>query len=250
MHGVGARCLAKLTLALPRSGSWRELYEQESSYGRKLASGTAALLVELAGGMRARRSHRGQLNLVTNRPYRRRNSRPKRSKLCRWRTSEPDASLTFSRQYPAEFSHSRPLRVLFLGQINLRKGIGPLIDAIRLLVGEPVEFWFVGPVQIPVPPDLRDNPQVRWIGPVSRDDTARLYQDADVFLFPTFSDGFGLTQLEAQAWKLPIISTKFCGDVVEDDINGRILSEVTSGEIAANIRSASNGSCAAAEILG
>jgi hypothetical protein len=31
----------------------------------------------------------------------------------------------------------------------------------------------------------------------------------------TFSDGFGLTQLEAQAWKLPMITTRFCGEVVD-----------------------------------
>ena len=57
---------------------------------------------------------------------------------------------------------------------------------------------------------------VRWIGPVSRAKTAAFYRQADLLVFPTFSDGFGLTQLEAQAWKLPIIATKFCGDVVQD----------------------------------
>ena len=71
-------------------------------------------------------------------------------------------------------------------------------------------------IQIAVPADLRDHPQVRWAGTVSREDTARYYRDADVFLFPTYSDGFGLTQLEAQAWKLPIIASVFCGAVVED----------------------------------
>jgi glycosyltransferase involved in cell wall biosynthesis len=69
---------------------------------------------------------------------------------------------------------------------------------------------------------------VRWIGSVPREDAARFYRDADVFLFPTFSDGFGLTQLEAQAWKLPVIATKFCGDVVEDGKNGYLLPEITS----------------------
>jgi glycosyltransferase involved in cell wall biosynthesis len=38
-------------------------------------------------------------------------------------------------------------------------------------------------------------------------------------VFPTFSDGFGLTQLEAQAWILPIITTNFCGKLVEDEQN-------------------------------
>jgi glycosyltransferase involved in cell wall biosynthesis len=150
--------------------------------------------------------------------------------------SQPEASTAFRREYPQQFTPSRPLRVLFLGQITLRKGIGPLLDAIRLLRREPVEFTFVGPMQISVPPDLRDDPQIRWVGSVPREDTGHYYREADLFLFPTFSDGFGLTQLEAQAWNLPIIATRFCGNVVKDDGNGWLLSEVTAEAIAATLR--------------
>jgi len=48
-----------------------------------------------------------------------------------------------------------------------------------------------------------------------------------VFVFPTHSDGFGLTQLEAQAWRLPVIASKHCGEVVADGVNGMRLDEVT-----------------------
>jgi glycosyltransferase involved in cell wall biosynthesis len=122
--------------------------------------------------------------------------------------------------------------VLFLGQVNLRKGVEPLLDAIRLLSNEPIEFTFVGPVQISIPADLQENSQVRWQGPTPRLATSQFYKDADVFLFPTFSDGFGLTQLEAQAWKLPVITTPFCGEVVEHGRNGWILPEITPQSIA------------------
>ena len=40
------------------------------------------------------------------------------------------------------------MRVLFLGQVNLRKGVARLLQAARTLRDEPVEFWIVGPVQI------------------------------------------------------------------------------------------------------
>jgi glycosyltransferase involved in cell wall biosynthesis len=149
----------------------------------------------------------------------------------------PEAGSTFQRYYPASFTPSRRMRVLFLGQINLRKGVGPLLDAIRLVRAEPMEFWFVGPSQIAIPADLRNNPQVRWIGPVSRAKTAAFYRQADLLVFPTFSDGFGLTQLEAQTWKLPIIATKFCGEVVQDRCNGWLLSEITPSAIATRLRS-------------
>jgi glycosyltransferase involved in cell wall biosynthesis len=149
---------------------------------------------------------------------------------------EPKPNDGFRRKYPVKFTFSRPLRVLFLGQINLRKGLGPLLDAVRALRGKPIEFVFVGPIQISIPLDLQDDCQVRWIGPVPSSRTAEFYRDADVFAFPTFSDGFGLTQLEAQAWKLPIITTRFCGDVVRDGRNGWVLSDVTASAIDATLR--------------
>jgi glycosyltransferase involved in cell wall biosynthesis len=125
------------------------------------------------------------------------------------------------------------MRVLFLGQINLRKGVGQLLEAVELLSGENVEFWFVGPTQIHVPQSLKLHPQVRWFGVAPRVEVASYYRDADVFIFPTLSDGFGLTQLEAQSWKLPVIASRNCGEVVRDDYNGVILEEV-SGQAIAN----------------
>jgi glycosyltransferase involved in cell wall biosynthesis len=150
----------------------------------------------------------------------------------------PRGSIDFRRRYPACFSGSRPLRVLFLGQVNLRKGIGPLLEAIRLLRGEPIEFTLTGDIQMEIPADLGDDSRVKLVGSVPRDQTERFYRDADLFVFPTFSDGFGLTQLEAQAWSLPIVTTKFCGKVVEEQRNGWLLPEVTPAAIAEAIRRA------------
>ena len=148
----------------------------------------------------------------------------------------PPGSINFSRRYPTSFDRARPLRVLFLGQVNLRKGIAPILDAVRLLRDEPVEFTFVGPIQISIPPDLLNGTRVRWLGPAPRQSTDDFYRNADVFLFPTFSDGFGLTQLEAQAWKLPVIATAFCGEVVQHGRNGWVLPEITPLSIATVLR--------------
>ena len=148
----------------------------------------------------------------------------------------PRGSIDFRRCYPASFDRTRPLRVLFLGQVNLRKGIAPILDAVRLLGDEPVEFSFVGPVQISIPTDLQNGSQVRWLGPAPRQATDDFYRRADVFLFPTFSDGFGLTQLEAQAWKLPVIATTLCGEVVQHGRNGWVLTQITPSSIATVLR--------------
>ena len=138
---------------------------------------------------------------------------------------------TFCRSYPTTFSQKRPLRVLFLGQIILRKGIAALLDALPYLQHQPIEIWLVGPTELTLPPALLNHPQLRWVGPVPRSQVQRYYQQTDVFLFPTHSDGFGLTQLEAQAWKLPIIASQYCGAVVAHQQNGLILPEVSGRAI-------------------
>ncbi len=142
------------------------------------------------------------------------------------------AATQFERQYPASFTKERPLRVLLLGQVTLLKGILPLLAAAQLLANKPVEFLIVGARHVDLPQQLLNHPQIKWIGAVPRSETASYYRQADVFVFPSFSDGFGLTQLEAQAWKLPVIASRFCGDVVQDGVNGLLLNELTGEAIA------------------
>jgi glycosyltransferase involved in cell wall biosynthesis len=145
------------------------------------------------------------------------------------------AQIRQERSYPARFTRDRPMRVLFLGQVNLRKGVSRLLEAARTLRDEPVEFWMVGPVQIANETAV-DNARVKWFGPVTRKETAEKYRAADVFILPTLSDGFAITQLEAQAYGLPVISSKCCGGVVENGRNGVILEEPSAECIAAAIR--------------
>jgi len=140
------------------------------------------------------------------------------------------------RSYPARFTRDRPMRVLFLGQVNLRKGVARLLQAAQTLRDEPVEFWIVGPVQIANAKTAADNARVKWFGPVTRKETAEKYRAADVFILPTLSDGFAITQLEAQAYGLPVISSKCCSGVVENGRNGIILEEPSAECIAAAIR--------------
>jgi glycosyltransferase involved in cell wall biosynthesis len=128
------------------------------------------------------------------------------------------------RNYPDTFSVARPLEVLFLGQVVARKGIHFLLQAAERLKDAPIRFTIVGGGQeFFLKSDARN---VRWVGPVSRDGSMDFYRRADVFVLPTLSDGFGLTQLEAMSWKLPVISTEHCGDIVRDGIDGIILREV------------------------
>ncbi|HEY4256571.1 MAG TPA: glycosyltransferase family 4 protein [Candidatus Udaeobacter sp.] len=146
------------------------------------------------------------------------------------------SEITGARSYPVRFTPERPLRVLFLGLINLRKGIARLLEAARILRGEPVEFWMVGPVETAHASTIGNAGRVKWFGPVTRNQAAEFYKDADVFILPTLSDGFAITQLEAQAHGLPVIVSKFCGKVVENGLDGIVLEEPTGACIAAAVR--------------
>jgi glycosyltransferase involved in cell wall biosynthesis len=117
-----------------------------------------------------------------------------------------------------------PLRVLWLGQVNVRKGIHCLMAAARLLEREKIHFDVVGPIGI-LPGAVASAPgNMTFHGPVSRDRAADWYQQSDVFVLPTLSDGFALTQLEAMAHGLPVIATPNCGRVVVEGKTGFIVS--------------------------
>lgn len=127
---------------------------------------------------------------------------------------------------------SQRLKALFLGSVILRKGVGQLFDAIRMLKNDPVDFTFAGPVGVKIPDEISSMSNVRFLGPVDKATAEKLYRESDVFLFPTLSDGFGLTQLEALGHGLPVVASRHCGQVVEDRVSGLILPEVTSHAIA------------------
>jgi glycosyltransferase involved in cell wall biosynthesis len=143
----------------------------------------------------------------------------------------PIETAGWEKTFPGKFSRERPLRILFLGQCILRKGIAETIEAAQSLLERPVEFTFVGNTDIAAFESHFGRARIRYFPRVSRAECHAFYREADVFLFPTHSDGFGLTQLEAQAWKLPIIASQFCARVVEPGRTGWMLPDVSSGSI-------------------
>ena len=141
------------------------------------------------------------------------------------------------RAYPERFSAERPLRVLFLGQVNARKGVAPLLDAMEQLGadGAPVVLDIVGGGDARLLARAASLPNCRIHGHCRRADTERFYREADVFVLPTFSDGFALTQLEAQATGLPVVASRYCGEVVRDGVNGYLLPRVDALTIAQSL---------------
>lgn len=118
---------------------------------------------------------------------------------------------------------SSTLKVLFLGQVILRKGIQYLVEAAKLLSGEDVQFDVVGPISISRDAVASIPSNVTFHGRVSRQEACAWYHKADVFVLPTISDGFAITQLEAMHYGLPVITTPNCGGVVTDGVDGFVV---------------------------
>lgn len=135
-----------------------------------------------------------------------------------------------------EFTAAKPLKVLFLGQVIHRKGASELLGAIESMKDEAVHWTVVGPGDSDLIHRFRRACNTTVVGPVKRSDTSGYYQDADVFILPTHSDGFAITQLEAAFYGLPLIASRFCGDVITPNYNGIVLEDVTTAAIVAAVR--------------
>jgi glycosyltransferase involved in cell wall biosynthesis len=152
--------------------------------------------------------------------------------VCPLVYAPPPEAKGWEKVYPEAFSAERPLRVLCLGRCNLLKGIAETIEAAQRMADRPVEFTFVGNTNIVDLTSHFGRARIRYVPRVSRAECHAFYRKADVFLFPTHTDGFGLTLLEAQAWKLPIIASEFCAKVVEPGRTGWVLPDVSGDSIA------------------
>lgn len=117
----------------------------------------------------------------------------------------------------------RPLRVLFLGRVTLRKGVQYFSEALRLLNSPRVEARIVGPVT--VSPEARRQLQevAEVVGPVTRAEVGRHYAWADLFVFPSICEGSAGVNYEALAAGLPVITTPNSGSVVRDGVDGFIV---------------------------
>jgi len=130
------------------------------------------------------------------------------------------------------FSASSPMKVLFLGQVILRKGIQYLIEAAKLLAGENIHFDVVGPIGISREAVASAPANMTFHGRTTRDQAADWYRQSHLFVLPTLSDGFAITQLEAMAHGLPVISTPCCGEVVAGGVDGFVIPARDAGALA------------------
>lgn len=126
---------------------------------------------------------------------------------------------------PASGRGDHPFRVLFVGQVGIRKGVPYLLEAWRQLGWRDAEIWIVGRVTSEMKSILAryaNLPGVRFIGHIA--DPVPAYQSADVFAFPTIEEGSALVTYEALACGLPVVTTPNAGAIIHDGVEGFLVS--------------------------
>lgn len=133
---------------------------------------------------------------------------------------------------------NRKLRVLFVGDDAIRKGIGDLCAAVEEFGLDRCEARVAGSVDLSEIGRAAASRTVQLLGPVPHADMEELYRWADVCVLPSVSDTFGLVILEALAHAVPVITTPNTGgaDVIQDGHNGFIVPIMAPSQIASRLR--------------
>ncbi len=123
-------------------------------------------------------------------------------------------------------------KLLFVGRISPEKGLETLLNAISTL-DSTFELLIAGPVQDQKYLDWlqRKYPEefkykVKMLGPLRETELAEVYAAADLFVFPSKMESFGIVFLEAMASKLPILSTDvgIAKEFIKNGQNGFVVS--------------------------
>ncbi len=118
---------------------------------------------------------------------------------------------------------AKRLSALWLGRVVLQKGIQYLLETALHLANEPIDFFVAGPISISEEAIAKFPPSVRFLGKVSAARKIELYSQCDVFVLPTLSEGFAITQVEAMSYGLPLVVTPNCGQVVSEGVDGFVI---------------------------
>lgn len=127
-------------------------------------------------------------------------------------------------------------RLLFLSRLIKEKGIHELLAAFLLITERVVAIELViagdGPEFSTVQKWITAHNlahQVILVGYLSNQDKAQALADADIFVFPSYTEGCPISLLEAMAAGLPAITTSVGGipDFFVDDENGVLLKSLS-----------------------
>jgi alpha-maltose-1-phosphate synthase len=117
-----------------------------------------------------------------------------------------------------------PLTFIYAGQLTILKGIPLLIEAWKRAELHNAKLELVGSWRLAEQKRLNLPANIMWRPPCSSRELRSRYQKANVFVFPSNFEGFGLVLTEALACGLPVIcSEATAGPELVDEYDGRVF---------------------------
>jgi glycosyltransferase involved in cell wall biosynthesis len=129
--------------------------------------------------------------------------------------------------YPGTAPAGTEFRVIFAGQVTVRKGVHHLLKAWAAAARPDWQLDFFGRVQPDFRPLLKTPPPGRivWHRPVGQRALAEEFRQSSVLVLPSLEEGFGLVVPQALACGLPCIVSDRVGaaDLIRHRDNGSIF---------------------------
>ena len=132
----------------------------------------------------------------------------------------------FFRPFKKEKKENDPIRFVFVGLVDARKGIPFLLEAWEKIASKDIELTLIGPIASDTENFINSHyPSVIIKGKLSFSELKGIYPNYDVMIFPSFFEGFGLVIPEAMASGLPVITTSAtCGpDIIGHGKEGFVI---------------------------
>jgi glycosyltransferase involved in cell wall biosynthesis len=113
-----------------------------------------------------------------------------------------------------DYRKNGPLRLIFTGHFELRKGTRILLEAVRLVRGRGLDARLqvagkMGSGKVCIQP--ADSEFLTETPFMPQSELKELLAQSDLFVFPTLAEGCSRSAMEAAAAGLPVITTRSCG---------------------------------------
>lgn len=143
----------------------------------------------------------------------------------------------------------KPLQLVYVGRLAKSKGIFEIIEALRIVCNKGINTQLViagsGPEEVSLRACVEDlglNNRVHFAGTIFGEEKKRIWEQADLFVFPTYHEGLPYTLLESMAARTPPVVSPVGAipDVMQDGIQGVFVPSKNPEELAAVIERLDN----------
>lgn len=118
------------------------------------------------------------------------------------------------------------INILFVGEIGVRKGVFDIEKTVPLISQKTNDFLFTLAGKAPNQYQAKqENRHMQYVGEIAGERKYRYYQNADIFVLPSYAENLPLVILEAMASGLPVVATSVGGipEIIKDGENGFLI---------------------------